>query len=379
MVHAEPASLQVEDAGGVHRGDHRQEAAARVGEAGDDARAVGDRGRADRGGDPGGADREEHVSWLERHAEGCTHVVAGAARDDRAAGGLAGSRAGRHDPGEGGRPPERALEEVGSPLVLAGREVAGAGGVAAVGEGLGARRGEVVRDVVVRQQHAAHARGVVGLVVAQPPQLARGERGDQDAADGVGAGLRPAHLVDQVARGPGRSGVVPQQRVAHRRTGVVESDHPVLLACHGDRVGTLQHALGRGVDGAQPGARVDLGAVRVGRGARLQDAPVVGVDEQCLGRLGRGVDAEDESHVTIKYESRTNVKEVAGRDLPPPLGRSAPEVAAPCVRKGGGCDLPPPFGAPRPHRAPPRPHAPGLQPPSPHTARRVTREDCLSP
>ena len=44
VVDAEQGGLQVEDPRGVHRGDHREEAAGGVGEAGDRPAAVDDRG-----------------------------------------------------------------------------------------------------------------------------------------------------------------------------------------------------------------------------------------------------------------------------------------------------------------------------------------------
>ena len=112
-----------------------------------------------------------------------------------------------------------------------------------------------------------------------------------------------------------RSRAVPADRVSFHssasRTGaavVVQHHHAVLLARHGDRVGALEQAGRRGVDRVEPGARVDLGAGWVGGGALLHHGAVIGVHQHGLGRLGGGVDAEDESHVTIKYETRTNVK-----------------------------------------------------------------------
>ncbi len=218
--------------------------------------------------------------------------------------------AGCDEAGEVGAVPERLLEQVGSPLACGSGEVAGARGVAAVGERLGVVGAQVERDVVVGEQDARHPCGVLRLVVAQPAQLGGGERGDEDAADRVGAGLRSAHLLDEVERRTCRAGVVPEEGVAHRCAGRVQRHHAVLLAGDRDRVGAVEQAVGRLVDGTQPGPRVDLGARRVRRRTRLDDLAAVGVHQEGLGRLGGGVDAQNESHVTIKYESRTNVKVV---------------------------------------------------------------------
>jgi hypothetical protein len=151
----------------------------------------------------------------------------------------------------------------------------------------------------VRQQHLGHSAGVVGFVVAQPAQLGRGERGDHDAADRVRARLRAAELLDQVlglGRGPG---VVPQQRVAHRLPGLVQGDHAVLLPSDRDRVGALDQPVGGHRQRVQPGARIHLGARRVRSRALADHGAVVGVEEQRLGGLRRGVDAEDEGHAPI--------------------------------------------------------------------------------
>jgi hypothetical protein len=151
----------------------------------------------------------------------------------------------------------------------------------------------------VREQHLGHPGRALRLGVAQPAQLGDRERRDQHAAGHVGAGLGSAHLLDQ-RRGLGRGpGVVPEQRVAHRRAGRVEADQPVLLAAHRDAVGAPEQAVGRGVHRAQPGPRVDLGAGRVRRRTLPVHGPVVGVHEQRLGGLRRGVDTQDEGHAPI--------------------------------------------------------------------------------
>lgn len=83
---AEEAPAEVEDAGGVERGDEGQVPPGGVGEAGDDARRVVHARRGHGGGDPGGADGDAHVTDVEPEAERRALVVAGARRDDRPAG-----------------------------------------------------------------------------------------------------------------------------------------------------------------------------------------------------------------------------------------------------------------------------------------------------
>ena len=69
---------------------------------------------------------------------------------------------------------ETHVEEL--PVVLAGAGVviAGAGGVAVVGE-QGFAPGGVEVEVVVGEHDLRHAGGVVGLILLQPRQLAAGE------------------------------------------------------------------------------------------------------------------------------------------------------------------------------------------------------------
>ena len=110
--------------------------------------------------------------------------------------------------------PSAAAARSGRHSPVGGREVAGPGGVAAVGERRGAGRGRVERDVVVRQQHVGHPGGGLGLVVAQPAELGGGERRDQHAADRLGAGLRSPVLGDQVERRRPRTGC--RSRAARR-------------------------------------------------------------------------------------------------------------------------------------------------------------------
>ena len=172
------------------------------------------------------------VAGPEAHAERGGHVVAGAAGDRDARGGLGQPTVGRARRARGSatRVADGARSAGRAPLALRGGEVAGAGGVAAVGEGGRARRARAWRET---SRGAAAPRrdacGALGLVVAQPAQLGGGERGDQHAADGVGARLRAAELRDQVARPPRRSGC--RSRAGRRAPGSPSSSRATMPCC----------------------------------------------------------------------------------------------------------------------------------------------------
>src|SRR5699024_5250707 len=183
VAHAEQGAAGVEDAGGVDRGGHRQEPAGGVGEAGDGAAGVVRPGGTHHRAHARGADGDGDVPLPLREAERGTHVVAGAGGDRgtvRGAGHDLLRRAGQARQLE--RAAQRELDQLGLPFLGGGGVVGGAGGVAAIGEGL-SPAGEVAGDVVVRQQHARGTLRVLGLRVAHPAQLRGGEGGDHEAAD----------------------------------------------------------------------------------------------------------------------------------------------------------------------------------------------------
>ena len=166
------------------------------------------------------------------------------------------------------------LGRSGRHVALRGGEVAGAARVAAVGE----RRPCPAPRCGARRSRAAaaprRACGGSGSWSRSQRSLVDRERGDRHAADRVGARLRAAELVDQVAgRGAER---VSFQSSASRTgvAGVVEGDHAVLLPADGDRRGPVeQPGPAACVERGQPGPRVDLGAGRVRRGPLLDDLP----------------------------------------------------------------------------------------------------------
>ena len=225
-------------------------------------------GRAHRRGHAGGADRDEHVAGLRAPCRGRHPCCRRCRRPRRRRPASAPATApGATSRGSATAWPRACSARSGRQAPVAGGEVAGAGGVAAVGERRRCRArsggGETKSwGSSTRRTRAA----ALGLVVAQPAQLGGGEGGDQDAADRVRAGLRSAHLGDEVAGGPGRPGVVPQQGVADRRRRP-RRGRPCRAA--GPPTATASARSSRPsvavVDGAQPGPRVDLGAGRVGR------------------------------------------------------------------------------------------------------------------
>ncbi len=298
---AEHPGCGVEDPRGIEGRDQRQEPAGRVGEPGDGARRVthgrvGDGARHARR-----TDRDDHVTHHGAEAEGGGGVVAGAGAEQCARRhrepGLGGAEDPRHD-----RVVAQAeLEEVTAVLTGRGRPVAGAARITAVGDQRveGGRAGELPGQPVVREADGGRARGVVGLVVAEPAQLGDRERRDRHQPDRVDPGLRSAELVDQVERGLGGAGVVPEQSRAYDGSVGVEADHAVLLAADGDRVDVVEPA--RGLDGllerVPPRIRMHLGALRVGSVTAAHERTGLRIADDDLAGLGRGVDPGNEWHV----------------------------------------------------------------------------------
>ena len=144
------------------------------------------------------------------------------------------------------------------------------------------------------KHHVSHPVHDVRPVVAHPAQLGDGVRRIEHAAGQRGTPIGATQLLHQLGGRIRTAHVVPQQCVVHRIATVVEGDHPVLLPADGHRVGPVEQRTGGLIDSSQPRRRVNGSPRRVG-GAPLVDHPSVGrIHEHGLGRLGRGVDAEDE-------------------------------------------------------------------------------------
>ena len=203
------------------------------------------------------------------------------------------------------------------------------------------------------------------LVVPHPAHLGRGDGGQRHHPDRLGPRLRPTQLVDEVVRGAGRAGVVPQQGGTDHLVGVVEQHHAVLLPPDREGADTVeQPARRRLLEGPPPVRRVDLGGVRMGAAAHPDDFTGARVAHRDLAGLGRGVDPGDERSVgharCLRGWRRPWV--ISGQPMPGSV--RAPGLSGPSGRRtappGGPSSGGPPRrrspGRPRPRRpASPRP------------------------
>ena len=96
------------------------------------------------------------------------------------------------------------------------------------------------------------------------------EYAEKVALEFFGAPTTYTELGDQIAGGAGRAGVVPQQRVAHDPSSLVEGDHAVLLPTDRPRLDAVEAAgiRDRGLQRGPPRLGVDARTVRM-RGAPL--------------------------------------------------------------------------------------------------------------
>ncbi len=214
-------------------------------------------------------------------------------------------------------------------VVLAGRRVpvSGARGIRPVGHelieagALGPEPTQPPGQPVVRQGDGGDASRVLGLVVAQPAQLRDRERRDRHEAGAVGQGCGP-ELADQVFRRLRGTGVVPQQGVADDASLGIEGDQAVLLPA--DRPG-LDVIEATGIrDGRlqrdPPCLGIDRRAIGMRSAAGAHDGTRLGVDDDDLAGLGRGVDPENECHRrTQRAPSRCSVASCCRRTKPKPL------------------------------------------------------------
>ena len=153
------------------------------------------------------------------------------------------------------------------------------------------------------EQHPRHAGRVVGLVVAQPAQLGRGERGDQHASDGFGAA--PGPPISSMSSSAARAERVSFQSSASRTGSPSASSATMPCCCPPTEIAAAcpsrpPAAASYAVSQARGSTSVPGGWAAV---PLLDDRAVVGVHQQRFGRLGGGVHAEDEGHDPIKYES----------------------------------------------------------------------------
>ena len=310
----------VEHAGAVESAGQRQEDAGGVGEAGDQPGGVATRGGRHGCDDPRGAQGHARLPGTQPQAESGTGVVAAAGAENEmaqvapidvapaAGGGLVRADDARQD--DALRillvDPQGEREQVAAVGVGHGVEVAGARRIGAVSDQRlqGLRPRQPPRQPVVREADGGDAARIVGLMIRQPAQLGDRQRGDRDAADGVGPGLPSGRLVsiaqlaDEIAGGLGRTGVVPQQGGSDDLAVGVEDDHAVLLPAHGQGGDVVEAAgvVDRLPQRPPPMIGVDLGAIGMRRLGLADEGAGDGVADDDLAGLRRGVDAGDECH-----------------------------------------------------------------------------------
>ena len=205
-------------------------------------------------------------------------------------------------------------------------------------------------------EHAGAGPGqVVRLGIPHPAQLADRGRGNRNEAGRVGPRLG-AELADEVGGRLRGTGVVPQQRISHDLAVLVEQHHAVLLAADGHGGHPVEQApAARLLPRRPPVAGVDLGAVGVRRTPGAHHLPGVGVADDDLAGLGRGVDPGDEQ--TIRHVvtlsafgsgGRAGVADRSGVAVGRP-GRTAGETpsAGPIQRWAPPTGPVPPVGGPR--------------------------------
>ena len=252
--------------------------------------------------------------------------------------------------------PERRDEEVA--VVAAGRgvPVAGARGIRSVGHELvehGSERRLAAGPKPRRRQVSQSCGSATAATrAAFSGSWSRSQRSFVIVNDATGtrpvrcASVVGAELRDQVGRGAGRAGVVPQQRGTDDATLGVEHDHAVLLPADRpgrDVVECRRRSAIADLQGVPPGGRVDLGAVRVRGTAGAHDGAGRGIRHDDLAGLRRRVDAHDECHVCSILRSCTiatpsaMAREICtgARESGASIGQRAHQRAALLSRVGG--------------------------------------------
>ena len=124
---------------------------------------------------------------------------------------------------------------------------------------------------VVGQAYCRDLPCVLRLIVCKPAQFRDRKRGDGDEARSVGPPTSPSFAIsisafkDQLPRGLGASGVIPQKRRADDLTSLIQADHSVLLPAHAERAHVIQSASrAHGLEeGIPPRLRVDFTSIGV--------------------------------------------------------------------------------------------------------------------
>ena len=239
----------------------------RIGEPGNGAGRIRGGRRRHRAHDARRPERHDHVAGTGAQAQGRRHVVARPDRHHHAGLRLAGDGPRRQHRRDVEDATEGPFEQVGAVVVLGGRPVAGAAGVAAVGHQVLDPTGGAhdPGQPVVREADRGDPGGELRFVRRQPPQLRHRERGDRHRTGGRRP-CRGTELGDELGGGGRRPCVVPEQRRTDHGTVGVEGHETVLLSGDAEGDDVVVEAAGDGerlAQGGLPGRRVDLGARRV--------------------------------------------------------------------------------------------------------------------
>ena len=154
------------------------------------------------------------------------------------------------------------------------------------------------------QSHGRHPGGIVGFMIAQPPQLGSGEGRDRNHSGPVDE-LIGTDLSDECSCCPVAAQIVPEQSIADDLSVSIESDEAVLLSAdaHSCDVGESSCLGDRLLQCRPPGFGVDFGSGRVRGRAAAQDPACGRVDDDDLAALRRGVDAGNQSAIDAHGDS----------------------------------------------------------------------------
>ena len=176
---------------------------------------------------------------------------------------------------------------------------------------------------VMRQADRRRTRCVLGFESGEPAQLGDGERCDGYRADcgrpdlRARRGIAISELRYQRLGVGRRPRVVPQQSRSDDVTRRVETHHPVLLRCYRQPSDVVESACfaQRGSEGCRPCRRIYLGTVRVNGAAFAHQSAGLGVTNDDLARLRRGIDPGNERHDLHRQISarRARARPQAGR------------------------------------------------------------------
>ena len=164
----------------------------------------------------------------------------------------------------------------------------------------------------MRKHHRLGPRGIVRLVLGEPPSLADREGSYRNAANSIGPCLRASPFAHEIIGCCCRPSVIPQQRISNWFACGVEGHHSVLLPGYGDRRDAIEHAIEGCAECRPPSTWIDRGAFGV-RGPCLPNQFAgIGIANDDLDRLGGGINSGDECHVAEARAQTRGRPECAG-------------------------------------------------------------------